>query len=190
SLQSLVDRLTAELLARRAGEAGRLANFTATSLPALRAYLDGQADYRRGRWEAAGQSSNAPRDADTTFGLAALGVIQASRWGQSTRDVMRANLVAWVHRDQFSPRDRALLEVLLGAHFPRPQSVGERGAASERYRDLAPDSPDAWYQVGDWNYHFGAGSGIADATRRSVNAFEKALDLDSTFTPALEHLPD
>jgi tetratricopeptide (TPR) repeat protein len=103
---------------------------------------------------------------------------------------MRANVVAELHRDQFSPRDRALLIVLLGAHFPRPQTAGERGAASERYRDLAPDSPDAWYQVGDWNYHFGIASGIADAARRSVNAFEKALDLDSTFTPALEHLPD
>jgi tetratricopeptide (TPR) repeat protein len=190
SLQSLVDRMTAELLTRRAGETGRLANLAGTSLTALRAYLDGQANYRRGRWEAAGQSFNAALDADTTFGLAALGVIQASRWGSGTRDVMRANLVAWMHRDQFSPRDRALLVVLLGANFPRPQSAGERGAAAQRYRDLAPDSPDAWYQVGDWNYHFGVGSGIADAARRSVNAFEKSLELDSTFTPSLEHLPD
>jgi eukaryotic-like serine/threonine-protein kinase len=190
SLQSLVDRLTAELLTRRAGEAGRLASLTSTSLPALRAYLDGQANYRRGRWDAAAQAFNAALDADSTFGLAALGVIQASRWFQPTRDVPRANRIAWRLRDRFSPRDRALLVVLLGANYPRGQTISERGAAAQRYRDLAPDSPDAWYQVGDWNFHFGAGSGVAGAAQRSVDALTKALELDSTFTPALEHLPD
>ena len=106
SLQALVDRLTAELLTRRAGEAERLANLTSTSLGALRAYLDGQANYRRGRWEAAATAFNTALDADTTFAAAALGVIEASRWFQETRDVARANRIAWRLRDRFT-RDRS-----------------------------------------------------------------------------------
>jgi eukaryotic-like serine/threonine-protein kinase len=190
SLQTLVDRLTAELLTRRAGEASRLANLTSTSLPALRAYLDGQANYRRGRWEAAANAFNTALDADTSFGLAALGVIQASRWFQQTRDVARANRIGWRLRDRFTPRDRALLVVLLGPNFPKTQTVADRGAAAEHYRELAPDSPDAWYQVGDWNFHFGYGTGVEDASRVAEEAFSRALALDSSFTPALEHLPN
>ena len=189
SLQTLVDRLTAELLTRRAGEGEHLANLTSTSLPALRAYLDGQANYRRGRWEAAGNAFNTALDADTTFGLAALGVIEASRWSAHMRDVDRGNRIAWRLRDSFTTRDRALLAVLLGPRFPKAETMGERGTAAELYRDLAPDSPDAWYQVGDWNFHFGLGAGVEDAARRAEQAFSRALALDSSFTPALEHLP-
>ena len=50
SLPRLVDRLAASLLALGAGEEEqRLAALTSTSLPALRAYLDGEALLRRGR---------------------------------------------------------------------------------------------------------------------------------------------
>ena len=176
-------------MTRRAGEGEHLANLTSTSLAALRAYLDGQANYRRGRWEAAGSAFNTALDADTTFGLAALGVIEASRWSAHTRDVDRGNRIAWRLCDSFTTRDRALLVVLLGPRYPKAQTMGERGTAAELYRDLAPDSPDAWYQVGDWNFHYGLGAGVEDAARRAEQAFSRALALDSSFTPALEHLP-
>jgi len=190
SVQAMVDRLTAALLTLRAGETEqRLAALTSTSLPALHAYLDGQADYRRGRWASASAAFNAALDADTTFGLAALGVLQANGWFHETRDLPRAYRVAWRSRDRFSPRDRALVTVLLGANYPKPQTLGERGAAADRYTTVAPDSPDAWYQVGDWNFHYGRGAGIEDAFQRSLNAFSRALQLDSTYTPAWEHLP-
>ena len=189
SLPSIVDRVTVELLAKRAGEAGRLASLSTTSLAALRPFLDGQASYRRGHWEAAATAFNVALDADTTFGLAALGVIQASRWYQQTRDVPRANRIAWRLRDSLSPRDRALLTVMLGPNYPKAERLSERGAAAERYAALAPDSPDAWYQVGDWLFHYGRGGEVENAMQRSVAAFNRALELDSSFTPALEHLP-
>ncbi len=189
SLQSIVDRVTIELLAKRAGEGGRLANLTHTPLSALRPYLDGQANYRRGRWTAAGTSFNESLDADTTFALAALGVIQASRWDQQTRDVARADRIAWRLRNDFSPRDRALLVVLLGPNYPKQELLSERGAAAQQYEALAPDSPDAWYQVGDWFFHHGNGSGIENSNQQALAALSRALELDSTFTPALEHLP-
>jgi len=189
SLQTIVDRLTIELLAKRAGEGGRLANLNNTPLSALKPYLDGQASYRRGQFEVAATAFNTSLDADTAFGLAALGVIQASGWYPQTRDVARAKRIAWRLRDTFSPRDRTLLVILLGPNYPKPQLLSERGAATEQYAALAPDSPDAWYQVGDFLFHYGHGSGIESSTQRAFAAFNRALELDSTFTPALEHLP-
>ena len=58
SLPQLVDRLAANLLALGAGEdEQRLAALTSTSLPALRAYLDGEALLRRGDFNDADRSS-------------------------------------------------------------------------------------------------------------------------------------
>lgn len=190
SIPAMVDRLTAELLTRRAGEGEqRLTALMSTSLPALRSYLDGQANFRRGRWAAASGAFNAAVDADTNFALAALGVLEVRGWFPESRDVRRSAMLAWRKRDQFSARDRAQLAVLLGPNFPKISTIADRGAAAERYAALAPDSPRAWYQLGDWYFHYGAGSGIEDKNQRALNAFSRALQLDSTFAPALEHLP-
>jgi tRNA A-37 threonylcarbamoyl transferase component Bud32/tetratricopeptide (TPR) repeat protein len=190
SLPAMVDRLAAELLTRRAGEGEqRLSALMSTSLPALTSYLDGQANYRRGRWAAASGAFNAALDIDSTFAFAALGVLEVRGWFAQSRDVRRAGLLAWKKRDQFSARDRAQLAVLIGPNYPKISTIADRGAAAERYAALAADSPDAWYQVGDWYFHYGAGSGVEDSERRALNAFSRALQLDSTFTPAMEHLP-
>ena len=71
SLPALIDRLTAALLA---GEAGRTELATLTSLPALRAYLDGQAGLRAGRFADAFQSFNHALELDSTFALAGIGL--------------------------------------------------------------------------------------------------------------------
>jgi TolB-like protein len=53
SITSLVDRLAARLLVLDAGEEASLATRTSESLPALRAFLDGQAAFRRGNYTGA-----------------------------------------------------------------------------------------------------------------------------------------
>jgi hypothetical protein len=97
SLQVLVDRLAAQLLA---GEAGapepRLA--VLTSLPALRAYLEGRTAFRRGRWNEAARRFAAAIEVDSTFAPAALGLRSASRWLNGV-DAPRAERLAWVFRD-------------------------------------------------------------------------------------------
>ena len=51
SLAMLIDRLTGQLLALRAGaEVRGLSDLTSTSLTALKAYLEGQGEFRHGRY--------------------------------------------------------------------------------------------------------------------------------------------
>jgi eukaryotic-like serine/threonine-protein kinase len=71
SLPRLVDQLAIKLLALQAGEGEqRLANLTSTSLPALRAYLEGQRLVRRGEFRRASDQFKLALQQDSTFGLA------------------------------------------------------------------------------------------------------------------------
>ena len=93
SLTQLVDRLAASLLALGAGEEEqRLAGLTSTSLPALRAYLDGEALLRRGSFMEAERKVPGSVRLDSTFALASLGSSRAAEWYSDATD--RA-LPAW-----------------------------------------------------------------------------------------------
>ena len=81
SLPRLVDQLAAKLLALGSGEdERRLAGLTSTSLPALRAYIDGQALLRRGAFEPARQRLEQAMQIDSTFALAGLAYSAANEW--------------------------------------------------------------------------------------------------------------
>jgi eukaryotic-like serine/threonine-protein kinase len=187
SLPRLVDQLAIKLLALQAGEGEqRLANLTSTSLPALRAYLEGQALLRRGAFVQAADRFNLALQQDSTFALAGLGLGQAQGWlGQAY--VGPGTVLAWKHRNKLSPADRALLDVYLGDRWPAPRRFRDGIAAAERFVQVAPDNAAAWHELGDNLYHWGALVGIADPLRRSAQAFARALALDSSFAPALEH---
>jgi tetratricopeptide (TPR) repeat protein len=87
-------------------------------------------------------------------------------------------------------RDRALLDASeVSGPLPERHSTAEFIHATEHYVELAPDSPDAWALLADWLFHFGPALGLEDSHVRSIAAFKRALELDSTFAPALEHLP-
>ncbi len=187
SLPRLVDRLAGQLLALEAGEGEqRLANLTGTSLPALRAYLEGQALIRRGQFKKATERFEAALLLDSTFALAGLGVSRAGGWLGQPADGP-GSVLAWRHRDKLPPVDRALLDVYLGGRWPAPPLAGDMVTLAERFVQVAPDNPEAWYELGDGLYHYGPLIGIADAHQRASQAFLRALALDSTFAPALEH---
>ena len=187
SLPRLVDRLAAELLALQAGEGEqRLANLTSTSLPALRAYLEGQALIRRGVFPRAADKFKLALQQDSTFALAGLGLTRAGLWfGQPYEGP--GSILAWKYRDKLAPADRALLGVFLGSRWPAPRQWRDGLAAAERFVQVAPDNAEAWYELGDNLYHWGPLLGIPDAHSRSAQAFGRSLALDSSFAPALEH---
>ncbi|NIN72431.1 MAG: hypothetical protein GTO46_11050 [Gemmatimonadetes bacterium] len=190
SLTALVDGLTAQLLARGAGESRqRLAALTSTSLPALRAYLDGQATYRSGRFVDAERLFREAVDLDPGFSLAALGLVSARYWteNQFSREAIS---IAWAHRERLSERDRALLVALAGPNFPQASPYAETFAALQRAVDSAPDRPEAWYWLGESYYHNAQQLGYADAHRRAEDAFRRAVELDSTFSAPVGHLLD
>jgi protein kinase-like protein len=191
SLPALVDRLAGKVLLIRAGEdQQRVASLTTPSLAALRAYLEGQSLYRRGRFKDSSLHYEEAIRLDSTFALAGLMLLQAAGW-QGSREAFELGFrVANRYRDRLGERDRALLDASsVGGDIPERHSTAEFIRATEHYVEVAPDSPDAWASLADWFYHFGPLLGVEGAHRRSLAAFKRALELDSTFAPALEHLP-
>jgi TolB-like protein len=188
SLSAMVDRLASELLALRAGEGERIGAFAGVPLPALRAYLDGTALYRRAHFAAASREFERAIGLDSTFALAGLGLSTASGWLGTPKDQFLGRTVAWNHRERLNPRDRALLLATAGPNFPGSSGWRALIAAKERYAALAPDRADAQFELGDGLFHFGAAAGIPDAHARAMESFNRAIALDSSFSPAIEHL--
>jgi serine/threonine-protein kinase len=188
SLPKLVDMLTAQLLATDAGEDDRLSTLTSTSLPALRSFLNGQWLYRRGRYREAARAYSTAIELDTTFALAALRLASASSWFGVPAMRETGLRLAWAGRARLGPRDRALLDATAGPNYPAASSYLDVLKAKEHYVDVAPDRADAWFELGDGLFHFGAVVGVPDADARAADALKRALALDSTYAPAAEHL--
>jgi serine/threonine-protein kinase len=190
SLTALVDRLTAQLLAREAGEAQqRLAALTSASLPALRDYLDGQAAYRRGHYTVAEGHFRDAMEADSTFALAALGYVSARYWTVNGFDFVGIT-AAWRHRDRLSDRDLTLLYALAGPNFPEASTGREVLIALQEAVESAPDRPEGWYWLGESYWHQGAALGFTAWQRLAGEAFKSAIALDSGFSGPLSHLVD
>jgi serine/threonine-protein kinase len=188
SLTQLVDRLAATLLALGSGEGEqRLAGLTSTSLPALRAYLDGEALLRRGNFGEAYKKFLEAFQIDSTFALAGVGAARALEWADGNDAPVKA---AWRHRDRLSPRDLARLTVNVGPRYPAPPGARDEVETAERLLELAPDSPDAWYKLADNLFHHGALAGVPEALPRAATAFARSLALDSSYAPTIQHLSE
>jgi eukaryotic-like serine/threonine-protein kinase len=188
SLATLVDQLTAQLLAHGAGEGERLASLTSTSLDAVRAYLDGQSLYRRAHYAEAATKFETALQIDSTFGLAGLGLASAASWYGDPKLRARGVEIAWRGRSRMSLRDQALVDVRAGRNYPAPEAASDWLKAQERYLSLAPERAEAWFELGDGLFHSGLAVGRADAHQRAAEAFRRTLALDSAFLPAAEHL--
>jgi tetratricopeptide (TPR) repeat protein len=190
NLTGLVDRLTAQLLAREAGEAQqRLAALTSTSLPALRAYLDGQAAFRRGGFAESEERFEQALELDSTFALAAIGLVSARFWTANLID-NRGLRLAWEQRERLSQRDRAVLIALAGPRYPEQSPFSEILAASERAVEAAPGRAEAWNWLGEMYYHQGPAMGVSETRQRANDAFSRAVELDSAFSAPLSHVID
>jgi tetratricopeptide (TPR) repeat protein len=188
-LSTLVDRLVAGLLIEKAGEEPqRLASLTSTSLPALRAFLEGHSAFRRGRFAEALDKYGEALDHDSTFALAALGLDMADGWVGTGHAGERGRALAWHWRDRLSPRDRALLRVRVGDNYPARATTTEKLDATEQALRLSPDRAELWYMLADLHFHYGRAMGTADWEPRARRGFRRALELDSLFEPPRHHL--
>ena len=188
SLAWLVDRLAARLLTQTSQEGeARLASLTSTSLPALRAYLDGQAKLRRGDVVNSAKDFDRALELDSTFALAGLGLRLAASWYGDPERSHRGLVVAWREKEKLGVRDRALLVAVDGPNFPARSSTQEIYDARLRYLGLARDRAEAWYLVGDHVFHYGYVLGIDDPPTVALQHFRKATDLDSTYVVGYIH---
>jgi serine/threonine-protein kinase len=189
SIAYIVDRLAARLLASTSSEGEqRVAQLSAISLPALRAYLDGQAKLRRGEAAAAAEDFTRALDADSTFALAGLGLHMATSWYGDAQLGARGVQVAWRERRKLSARDQAMLQAIVGPRYPDTSSTREIQEARETFKAIAPDRAEAWYLLGDHVFHYGGALGIADSRERALAHFKRAMELDSTYVVGYIHL--
>lgn len=191
SLHRIVDRIAARLIAAEAGLGeDRLTSVTTTSLPALRAYLDGARAFRRGDHSGAMDAWDRALDLDSTFALAALGLSRASSWTLvPSRHSDRAFGVAWSGRGALGEADRAFLEAV-SPRYPLVETFPELIEASRRAVDHFPHDPDLRFLLGDAYLHYGAAAGLENVLETARTQLASVIAADSTHFEALIHLYD
>lgn len=191
TLTALIDHLAAELMSLSAGEQSRLAALTSTSLSALREYLAGRASYRNSRFADAVRHFSRALAHDSTFALAAMGHILSTGWGElpaendgHSQRILLANL------DRLSSADRAMAVAMIGDRLPDRRTTKAQLAAWDDAVSVANDRADAWFLFGDMHLHYAPLVDMPDHMDVAERAFNRALALDSSMTPALLHLID
>lgn len=187
SMLQSVDRLVAKLLSQQAGQGHRAEALLSESLTAVQAYLEGQRLFRRGSHADAALRFKSALDEDSTFALAGLGLALARSWSGHGPEYQRGRAIAWTHRDRLPQPDREFVIAWIGEKYPRPTPPRDQLAAWQRIVTSAPDRVEAWYALGDLYYHFGAVMDIDEPDDKALDAWQRALRLDSAYVPALSH---
>ena len=190
SIAVLVNRLTAALLIREAGEAGeRSAGLAAAPLAALQEYLAGRKAYRRGDYFGAMKLYGQAFARDSNFVEAAFGMVATNAWIGTVFTSEGYEVIPQVHRmrDRLGTRDRGLFLSMpaVGPQYPRSSDYAAVIAQAERAATEAPDSPEHWHMLGQLLTSYGAAVGLTDVRRREAEAFDRAIALDSSFTIAI-----
>jgi DNA-binding SARP family transcriptional activator/TolB-like protein len=189
SLPILVDALVSHVLATVTSEPARnrphLARYPTE---AVRAFVMGQSAYRKGRWTDAISSYRLALQHDSTFGLAALGLLSSALWTGDNDDRDLGQSLAWQARKDLAPAEQAYIEALVGPTYPIRPTMQVRLAAWERAASLAGDRADVWFALGDEYFHNGALLGIDEPMARASKAFERALAIVPGYSAPLVHL--
>jgi len=188
SIFPLVDRISLDVLRMvGSGEGDELpgvdlAGATTTSVEALRAYLEGEAEFRRGAFGRAIEHYTRAVEADSTFAMAFGRLGQAYGWSSGGSRVGEMRDRAAKYADRLPDRERLLATT--------NQSVLDREVLAE-LRALVrarPDEAEAWYLLGEIYFH--EGSDIPVSVDETERAFERAAELDPGFMPYRIHLVD
>jgi tetratricopeptide (TPR) repeat protein len=192
SLFALVDRLSIEVLRAILGAEGGplpqvdLARATTTSLPALKAYLEGEALFRRSDFAAAIPFYERAVAADSTFALALYRLALTYGWAETIGSELaeRASEGAARFADRLPERDAILVRATHALYDGTLDGLEPLREAVRRF----PDDVETWYQLGDTSWHLGPQAlvDLGEADR----AFARAIELDPTFTPAYIHRID
>ena len=186
SLPALVDRLAAALLA---GQTGAMPSLGAlSSARALTAYLRGKAADRQGRYQDAVAAYGEALAEDSGFALAALDQVASSQRFGDTETSARAARLAWTHRERLTPKGRILLRAMVGPRYPESSSMIASIAAWQEAVQAAPELPEAWFELGDIQLHYGGTNDLPDPVARSEENFRRALELDPTWVLPLDHI--
>lgn len=192
SVFTLVDRLTIEVL--RAVLRGHeedlpgvnLARVTTSSLPALKAYLEGEVLFRQGDFDAAIPAYERAVEADSTFALANFRLSTSYGWSENVMSELGQGAIerAMRYADRLPEREADLVR----ADRALIQGSLEGFAPLERLVRRHPDDPEAWYLLGELYFHLGAQALLP--LEKAEEAFARAVQLDPRFLPAYLHRVD
>jgi tetratricopeptide (TPR) repeat protein len=185
-IQALVDnlarRLVVGVIGRPEDRLTRLAARTTGSVPALKAYLEGQVALGHGDIDSAVDAFGSALALDSTFVLARYKLAVATSWEGSPAGRAHA-LRALRDSADLQPRERRLL-VALNAFL-----TGDMDTAEEAYRAVLGEYPDEFeanYMLGEALWHLGPTHGRS--MQRARAPFEQALAVSPSDILVLHHL--
>ena len=183
----IVDDLTAQLLSGiRGGPAARvqrIATVTTTSVPALKAFLEGEEHFRHGQFEGAVESFRRATEADTMFALAYYRLSLAAEWNFANRLSLEAAERAVALSDRLSVRDQRVLDAYLD------RRRGDNAVAAAKYRSILgtyPDEMEAWLDLSEVLFHANPLDGKSFTESRETLA--RVLEFDPNHATAMIHL--
>jgi tetratricopeptide (TPR) repeat protein/TolB-like protein len=176
------------LLAMGRGATGDLSaeTITTASLPALRAFLEGEGHYRKGRFAEAVQSYERAVAADSTFAIALVRLSENYGWLESQNSARMIEVgdraIAQAHR--LSPRYQFIMQGWDALNRGSAEGLESLKEAVRKY----PDDPGAWFLLAETYIHVG---GATYGTEAELwEALQQATSLDPNFAPYLVHVAD
>ena len=175
---SMTSSILAQIWEKGPPPSPSLAAVTTHSMPALRAFLDGERLLVQGDMDSAAGAYRHAFTADTTFWLAYFRYAYVFNWTERSGADSLAD-IAWEHRAALPERERLLLEI------PREDRLSVRLRRSQEFVDRYPDYWPGWFQYADYLVH---GDGTGYTLDNVVDALERTVELNPDVTWAWEHL--
>jgi serine/threonine-protein kinase len=201
---SLTIRILGQLTQTRTIASVRQSSLASTTLPALKAFLQGEQFYRRSTWDSAAFYYRRASEADSMFAPALRRLSNALAWNLSDGAEGAATaayhyaLVAGERNRGLAPRESLLVAAdsqagALNLRNEKPVNVFALSrrliATLEEGVRRWPNDPELWQRLGDIRFHylyFVPNGHYADARR----AFDRSIELDSAFAPSYIHMPE
>jgi serine/threonine-protein kinase len=172
-------------------------SFGSRSLPALKAFLQGEQFFRRSLWDSALTRYDQAIAADSTFALALVRMGLILGWNPPTTGAYRPGEEyrrrAIRHNHGLPPRD-SLYVVVDSFNFAAQEMTEPEAWVRMRFGALAtveegvrryPEYPMAWFDLGELRLHEPWPIGGPPAA--ALEAFARVIALDPGFGPAYEH---
>jgi tetratricopeptide (TPR) repeat protein len=186
SVFALVDLVAAQLIAAQRGDSARavsrLAALTTHSLPALKAYLEGEREFQRGSFPRAIAGYQRAVALDSTFALAYYRLAASFAWSGNDSSLQASEQAVRFGR-RLPVADRELLDA---------QHLFEQGRADEAeraYREILRRRPyevDALFELGEVLFHFNPGRGRPIAESQAY--FDRARRWNHSDAPLIHML--
>ena len=199
---SLSIRALRVLSSSRAIGSVRRTSIGSKSLPALKAFLQGEQFYRRGLWDSALTRYDQAIAPDSTFALALARMALVLSWHPPTAGAYRPAEEymrrATLHNHGLPARD-SLLIVADSFNFAAEEMTEPEAWVRMRFRMVTaveeaarryPEDPMAWYALGEQRMYNHQPWPIARPPAASLEAFSRAIALDPGFAPPYEHMPE